>query len=111
MTEIKAFLEGQDSSRPGALDNAVSQILVELRAHNYEAWKWRFEDSFGVELDTVLKVSSFVSLMSFAYGSVCFPLDFVVTPLVGSTGRFCTFLKLNPSIWCTLRTKLKSDQN
>ncbi|XP_010745356.3 chloride channel CLIC-like protein 1 isoform X2 [Larimichthys crocea] len=56
VTEIKAFLEGQDSSRLGALDNAVSQILVELRAHNYEAWKWRFEDSFGVELDTVLKM-------------------------------------------------------
>ncbi|TKS74657.1 Chloride channel CLIC-like protein 1 [Collichthys lucidus] len=63
VTEIKAFLEGQDSSRPGALDNAVSQILVELRAHDYEAWKWRFEDSFGVELDTVFKMGMSVLII------------------------------------------------
>lgn len=64
VSEIKAFLESQDTLRPGALDNAVSQILVELRPHNYEAWKWRFEDSFGVELDTVLKMGLSVLIIS-----------------------------------------------
>ena len=57
MTEIQTLLEGEDSWRTGALDNALSQILVDLRPHDYEAWKWRFEDTFGVELDTLLKVS------------------------------------------------------
>lgn len=57
MAEIQTLLEGEDSWRTGALDNAISQILVDLRPHDYEAWKWRFEDTFGVELDTLLKVS------------------------------------------------------
>ncbi|XP_034737820.1 chloride channel CLIC-like protein 1 [Etheostoma cragini] len=56
MTEIQTLLEGEDSWRTGALDNALSQILVDLRPHDYEAWKWRFEDTFGVELDTLLKI-------------------------------------------------------
>lgn len=64
LTEIQTLLEGEDSWRTGALDEAISQILVDLRPHNYEAWRWRFEDTFGVELDTVLKVSSFINLKS-----------------------------------------------
>uniref|UniRef100_A0A3Q3LI47 Chloride channel CLIC-like protein 1 n=1 Tax=Mastacembelus armatus TaxID=205130 RepID=A0A3Q3LI47_9TELE len=60
MTEIQTLLEGEDSWRTGALDNAISEILVNLRKHDYEAWKWRFEDTFGVELDTLLKMGLFV---------------------------------------------------
>lgn len=56
MTEIQKLLEGDDGWRTGALDNAISQILVDLKPHDYEAWKWHFEDTFGVELDTLLKV-------------------------------------------------------
>lgn len=56
MTEIQTLLEGENSWRTGALDNAISQILVDLKPHDYEAWKWRFEDTFCIELDTVLKV-------------------------------------------------------
>ncbi|KAM8745454.1 chloride channel CLIC-like protein 1 [Acanthopagrus schlegelii] len=56
MTEIEMILEGEESCRTGAVDNAISHILVDLRPHDYEAWKWRFEDTFGVELDVVLKV-------------------------------------------------------
>ncbi|KAI4806466.1 hypothetical protein KUCAC02_017291 [Chaenocephalus aceratus] len=63
MTEIQALLEGEDSWRTGALDNAISQILVDLRPHDYEKWTWHFEDSFGVELDTVLKVCLCVLVM------------------------------------------------
>ncbi|KAK2835465.1 hypothetical protein Q5P01_015949 [Channa striata] len=60
MTEIQTLLEGEDSWRTGALDSAISQILVDLRPHDYEAWKWHFEDTFGVELDTLLKIGLFV---------------------------------------------------
>ncbi|XP_023255827.1 chloride channel CLIC-like protein 1 isoform X1 [Seriola lalandi dorsalis] len=56
ITEIQTLLEGEDNWRTGALDNAISQILVDLKPHDYEAWKWRFEDTFGVEIDTLLKV-------------------------------------------------------
>lgn len=56
MIEIQTLLEGEESWRTGALDNAISQILVDLKPHDYEAWKWRFEDTFHIELDTVLKV-------------------------------------------------------
>lgn len=56
MTEIQTLLEGEDRWRTGALDNAISQILVDLKPHNYEAWKWRFEDTFGVEIDTLIKM-------------------------------------------------------
>lgn len=56
MTEIQTLLEGEESWRTGALDNAISQILVDLKPHDYEVWKWRFEETFGIELDTALKV-------------------------------------------------------
>nr|XP_046246916.1 chloride channel CLIC-like protein 1 isoform X2 [Scatophagus argus] len=59
-TEIQTLLDGEESWRTGALDNAISQILVDLRPHDYVAWKWRFEDTFGVELDTILKMGIFV---------------------------------------------------
>lgn len=57
ISEIQALLEGKENWRTGALDNAISQILVDLRPHDHEEWRWRFEDTFGVELDTLLKVS------------------------------------------------------
>lgn len=57
VTEMRALLDGEESWRTGALDNAVNQILTDLRPHDYEAWKWHFEDTFGVELDTVLKIA------------------------------------------------------
>ncbi|KAF3690863.1 Chloride channel CLIC-like protein 1 Precursor [Channa argus] len=56
ITEIQTLLEGEDGCRTGALDSAISQILVDLRPHDFEAWKWHFEDTFGVELDTLLKM-------------------------------------------------------
>lgn len=56
MSEIQTLLDGEDRWRAGALDSAISQILVNLKQHNYESWKWRFEDSFGVDVDTFLKI-------------------------------------------------------
>ncbi|XP_061739038.1 chloride channel CLIC-like protein 1 isoform X2 [Nerophis ophidion] len=56
VSEMEMFLEGEESWQTGALDSALSQLLVDLRAHDYPAWRWRFEDTFGVELDTLLKL-------------------------------------------------------
>uniref|UniRef100_A0A1A8MGV5 Chloride channel CLIC-like protein 1 n=2 Tax=Nothobranchius pienaari TaxID=704102 RepID=A0A1A8MGV5_9TELE len=64
LTEIQSLLEGEDRWRTGALDNAVSQILVDFKVHDYEAWRWRFEDTFGVEIDMVLKVAVFIMILS-----------------------------------------------
>ncbi|XP_068176072.1 chloride channel CLIC-like protein 1 [Antennarius striatus] len=58
--EIQTLLEGEENWRTGALDNAISQILVDLRTHDYEAWRWQFEDTFGVDLNTLLKIGLFV---------------------------------------------------
>ena len=82
------ILEGEESCRTGAVDNAISNILVDLRPHNYEAWKWRFEDTFGVELDVVLKVSwnctqdMSVMCLTFSAKHSCFMWD-------------CLFLKIH----------------
>ncbi|XP_061594348.1 chloride channel CLIC-like protein 1 isoform X2 [Cololabis saira] len=64
VAEIQSLLDGEDRWRTGALDDAISQILVDLKPHDYEAWKWHFEDSFGVDLDTVLKIGMFVLIIS-----------------------------------------------
>ncbi|XP_062307001.1 chloride channel CLIC-like protein 1 [Osmerus eperlanus] len=56
MSEIKTLLDGIESWRTGALDDALSQILVDLKPHDYEAWRWHFEDTFGVEVFTVIQM-------------------------------------------------------
>ena len=40
------------------MDDVLSQLLIDVKPLDFEAWKWRFEDVFGVEIDTVLKVST-----------------------------------------------------
>lgn len=75
MAEIQTLLEGEESWRTGALDNAISQILVDLKPHDYEAWKWRFEDAFGIELETVLKVMHSPTPM-IIHGCAFFPVIF-----------------------------------
>lgn len=57
VAEIQKILDEDDGLKTGALDNALSQILVNFRQHDYEAWKWRFEDTFGVDVGTVMQVS------------------------------------------------------
>ncbi|XP_041646660.1 chloride channel CLIC-like protein 1 [Cheilinus undulatus] len=84
MAEIQTLLEGEDSWRTGALDNAISQILVDLRPHDYEAWRWRFEDTFGVELDTLLKMGLCVLLL---IGIIC-------TQLWSTVSRFMQFRRM-----------------
>ncbi|EPY84669.1 hypothetical protein CB1_000459015 [Camelus ferus] len=48
LLEIQKFLNGEDW-KPGALDDALSDILINFKFHDFETWKWRFEDSFGVD--------------------------------------------------------------
>ncbi|XP_008564517.1 PREDICTED: chloride channel CLIC-like protein 1 [Galeopterus variegatus] len=55
LLEIQKFLSGEDW-KPGALDDALSDILINFKLHDFETWKWRFEDSFGVDPYNVLMV-------------------------------------------------------
>ncbi|XP_076009229.1 chloride channel CLIC-like protein 1 [Genypterus blacodes] len=63
VAEIEAFLKGGDSYRTGELDNAISHLLVELEPQDDEAWKRRFEDMFGAELDTMFKEAVCVTIL------------------------------------------------
>lgn len=55
LLDIRKFLDGEDW-KPGALDDALSDILINFKLHNFEKWKWRFEDSFGVDPYNVFMV-------------------------------------------------------
>lgn len=82
--EIQNLLEGEDSWRTGALDNAISQVLVDLKPHDYEAWKWRFEDTFGIDLDTLLKMGMFVLVL----------LGIICTQLWSTVSRYIQFRRM-----------------
>lgn len=56
VAEIQKLVNDDNGWRTGALDDALSQILINFKLHDHEAWKWHFEDTFGVELSTVSKV-------------------------------------------------------
>ncbi|XP_048671047.1 chloride channel CLIC-like protein 1 isoform X4 [Marmota marmota marmota] len=55
LLEIQKFLSGEEWKQ-GALDDALSDILINFKFHNFETWKWRFEDSFGVDPYNVFMV-------------------------------------------------------
>ncbi|XP_006919646.1 chloride channel CLIC-like protein 1 [Pteropus alecto] len=55
LLEIQKFLNGEDW-KPGALDDALSDILINFKFHDFEVWKWRFEDYFGVDPYNVFMV-------------------------------------------------------
>ncbi|KAG8511566.1 Chloride channel CLIC-like protein 1 [Galemys pyrenaicus] len=52
---IQKFLSREEWT-PGALDEALSDIVINFKIHNFETWKWRFEDYFGVDPYNVLMV-------------------------------------------------------
>lgn len=58
VAEMQKLVNDENTWKTGALDDALSQILVNFKLHDHEAWKWRFEDTFGVEPDTVIKVET-----------------------------------------------------
>lgn len=53
--EIQKFLNGEEW-KSGALDDALSDILINFKLHDFEKWKWQFEDFFGVDPYNVLMV-------------------------------------------------------
>ncbi|XP_052035383.1 chloride channel CLIC-like protein 1 [Apodemus sylvaticus] len=55
LLEIQKFLGGEEW-KPGALDDALSDILVNFKRHDSEAWKWQFEDFFGIDPYNVFMV-------------------------------------------------------
>lgn len=57
ITEIQSFLGDKDQLTPGALDQAISQILVDVRPHIEGARMWHLEDIFGLEFDTAKMVT------------------------------------------------------
>ncbi|XP_061681833.1 chloride channel CLIC-like protein 1 [Syngnathoides biaculeatus] len=95
LAEIQTFLDREDGCRTGALDNAISQILVDLRPHDYEAWRWRFEDTFGIDLDTVFKLA--VSVLIFVV-IICTQLWSYISWLV-QFKRFFTICFFVSIIW------------
>ncbi|XP_075012595.1 chloride channel CLIC-like protein 1 isoform X1 [Calonectris borealis] len=47
--EILRFLN-EGTWQSGAVDDALSDILINFKHHDYQAWHWRFEDTFGIDL-------------------------------------------------------------
>lgn len=48
INEIKKFVK-EEGWKSASLDEAVNSILINYRPHDYEAWKWKFENTFGVD--------------------------------------------------------------
>lgn len=63
VSDIKSVLNDESTCKTGALDEALSQMLVNFRPHDHETWIWRFEDTFGLELETVLKVAALILII------------------------------------------------
>ncbi|XP_054837814.1 chloride channel CLIC-like protein 1 isoform X2 [Eublepharis macularius] len=53
--EINRFLN-EEGWKSAALDDALSDILINFKHHDYEAWKWKFEDVFGVDPYSIFMV-------------------------------------------------------
>ncbi|KAF6714680.1 Chloride channel CLIC-like protein 1 [Oryzias melastigma] len=60
ITEIQSFLGDKDQLTPGALDQAISQILVDVRPHIEGARMWHLEDIFGLEFDTAKMIGIYI---------------------------------------------------
>uniref|UniRef100_A0A8C8RA15 Chloride channel CLIC-like protein 1 n=1 Tax=Pelusios castaneus TaxID=367368 RepID=A0A8C8RA15_9SAUR len=48
LSEINKFLR-EEGWKSSSLDDALSDILINFKHHDYEDWKWRFEDTFGID--------------------------------------------------------------
>ncbi|XP_033007354.1 chloride channel CLIC-like protein 1 isoform X5 [Lacerta agilis] len=54
--EINRFLN-EEGWKSAALDDALSDILINFRHHDAEVWKWKFEDTFGADAYNVFMVA------------------------------------------------------
>ncbi|NXI64344.1 CLCC1 protein, partial [Anseranas semipalmata] len=53
--EILRFLN-EETWQSGAVDDVLSDILINFKHHDYKAWHWRFEDAFGIDLYNLLMI-------------------------------------------------------
>ncbi|XP_068808251.1 chloride channel CLIC-like protein 1 isoform X2 [Struthio camelus] len=53
--EILKFLN-EETWQSGAVDDALSDILINFKHHDYKAWHWRFEDTFGIDPHNMLMI-------------------------------------------------------
>ncbi|XP_077784532.1 chloride channel CLIC-like protein 1 isoform X3 [Podarcis muralis] len=54
--EINRFLN-EEGWKSAALDDALSDILINFKHHDAEVWKWKFEDTFGADAYNVFMVA------------------------------------------------------
>ncbi|KAJ1170963.1 hypothetical protein NDU88_002834 [Pleurodeles waltl] len=48
LSDIHKFLTGEEW-KSGALDDSLTDVLINFKHHDIDAWKWRFEDYFGID--------------------------------------------------------------
>ncbi|XP_064416055.1 chloride channel CLIC-like protein 1 isoform X4 [Latimeria chalumnae] len=56
VSEIKRYLN-DENWKSAAMDDALGEILVNFKYHDYEAWKWKAEDVIGVDIPTLLMIA------------------------------------------------------
>ncbi|XP_057182450.1 chloride channel CLIC-like protein 1 [Triplophysa rosa] len=66
VSEFQKLLKDDKDWKNGALDEALSQFLVNFRLSDHKPWTWRFEETFHVEVDTALKLSLCVLVITAA---------------------------------------------
>ncbi|XP_046712930.1 chloride channel CLIC-like protein 1 isoform X5 [Silurus meridionalis] len=58
LAEIQKLVNKDSSWRNASLEDALSKILIDFKHHDHESSRnWRFEDTFGVEPDMVIKIA------------------------------------------------------
>ncbi|XP_067893695.1 chloride channel CLIC-like protein 1 isoform X2 [Heterodontus francisci] len=93
VTEIKKFLNGK-AWKAGALDDALSKLLINFKSHDHEAWKWRFEDTFGVD-----PLTAFLSLANLTLIVIIIWIVWTVTSPFTRPYRFFLYCFLISFVW------------
>lgn len=74
--EILRFLN-EETWQSGAVDDALSDILINFKHHDYKAWHWRFEDAFGIDLYNIFLVRKRRLIFFVLFFNSCFLQFFV----------------------------------
>ncbi|XP_048458156.1 chloride channel CLIC-like protein 1 isoform X1 [Rhincodon typus] len=93
VTEIKKFLSDK-AWKAGALDDALSKILINFKFHDHERWKWRFEDTFHVDPFTAITLLAMLMLIV-----IIFHIVWTVAPPFTRPYRFFLLCFLISFVW------------
>ncbi|XP_072367513.1 chloride channel CLIC-like protein 1 isoform X1 [Scyliorhinus torazame] len=93
VTEMKKFLSGK-TWKAGALDDALSKLLINFKFHDHEVWKWRFEDTFGVDPSTAFLILAMLTCIVLIFWIVC-----IVAPPFTQPYRFFLLCFLVSFAW------------